>query len=430
MSFFKKPLIFILVAGILIRLVLSAITFHSDVQHFDLAGYVLGKGNLLNFYDYPASLNKNDQLLKSYPADLFNYPPAAYFFIGTLDWLLTGWTDVNFHNNFLFNFQKTLGDSQLYLHLILLKIPYLPFDLLIAYLFYNLFSTKREKVLAFTLWIFNPWVLYSTYMVGQFDVIPTAFVVLVLYVLNKKIDLHRRVFLAAFFLGIGASFKIYPLLFLLPVAFLLPTWSKRLQTIFLGSSIYAVTILLFISSSGYRSTALAANQTFKSLYAQIPISGAEGIILFVSLTGFFYLIFLYRAGTIENLWQRFFIIILLFFIFTHYHPQWFLWLTPFLIIELLNNNFRHLFLVGVIAVAFAGSVSLFEPSLSIGLFVPLNPMLWDGPNLWKSLSHNFDPYFMKSLFQSIFVCAAGFLIYQYFPKESLTSPKENRPQVQ
>lgn len=423
MSFFKKPLIFILLAGILIRLILSAITFHPDVQHFDLAGYVLGKGNLLNFYDYSASLNKDDQLLKNYPVALFNYPPMAYFFIGTLDWLLTGWTDSGFHNNFLFNFQKTLGDSRLYLHLILLKIPYLPFDLLIAYLFYNLFPTKREKILAFTLWIFNPWVLYSTYMVGQFDVIPTAFVVLALYVLNKKMDLNRRVFLAALFLGIGASFKIYPLLFLLPLAFILPNWLKRIQAILLGSAAYIVTVLPFISSSGYRSTALAANQMFKSLYAQIPISGGEGIILFVALIGFFYLIYLYRVGSAENLWQRFFIIILLFFVFTHYHPQWLLWLTPFLIIELLNNNFRHLVLVAVIAVAFLGSVSLFEQSLSIGLFVPLSPALWDGPNFWKLLNNNFDLNFLKSLFQSIFVCAAGYLIYQYFPKE-------NNPRIQ
>ncbi|MBI2018504.1 hypothetical protein HYS96_02245 [Candidatus Daviesbacteria bacterium] len=418
MSLLKKPLVFILIAGIFIRLFLSATTFHSDIQHFDLAGYVLGKGNLSNFYDYTLSLNKDDQFLKKYPVAVFNYPPTTYFYLGGLNWILTSWTDHDFHNNFLFDFTNTLGDLRLYLHLILLKVPYLPFDIFIAYLLYNLYALKREKILAFTLWIFNPWVLYSTYMIGQFDIIPTAFVVLALYMVVKIANLNKAVFLAAILLGVGASFKIYPLLFLLPLAFLLPTWSKRIQAIFLGVSVYVVTILPFINSLGYRSTALAANQMFKSLYAQIPISGGEGIILFVVLTGFFYLIYLYRAGSAENLWQRFFVILLLFFIFTHYHPQWFLWLTPFLIIELIHSNFKHAFLLLVIAITFLGSVSLFEQSLSIGLFTPLNPSLYNGANLWQLLNIKYDLNLLRSLFQSLFVSVAGYLIYYYFPKKS------------
>lgn len=404
MSLLQKPLIFILLAGILVRLILSAVTFHPDIQHFDLAGYVLGKGYLLNFYDYPDII--------------FNYPPAAYFSVGVLNWLSTGWTDFNFHNNFLFDFQKTLGDFRLNLHLILLKIPYLPFDLAIAYLLYKLFPNKREKILALTLWIFNPWVLYSTYMMGQFDIIPTAFVVLALYMLNKKADLNKRVFMAAFLLGIGASFKLYPLLFLLPLVFILPTWSKRIQAFFLGISVYAVTILPFLSSQGYRTSALAVNQMFKSLYAQIPVSGGEGIILFLAFTGFVYFIYLYHTGKAEQLWQRFFIVLLLFFVFTHYHPQWFLWLTPFLIIELIYTNFKHYLLLLIVAASFIGAVLLFEQSLSIGLFVPLNLNLYNGPTLWKLLNIQIDVNFSRSLFQSLFVGAAGYLIYRYFPRKS------------
>lgn len=404
MSLLKKPLVFILLAGILIRLILSAVTFHTDIQHFDLAGYVLGKGNLLNFYDYPAAV--------------FNYPPAIYFSMGALNWILTNLTDQNFHNKFLFDFQNTLGDLRLHLHLLLLKIPYLPFDIATAYLLYKLFATKRERVLAFTLWVFNPWVLYSTYMMGQFDIIPTTFVVLALYIITKKEDINKKVFLAAISLGIGASFKIYPLLFLLPLAFLLNTWLKRILAILLGGSVYLVTILPFIGSLGFRSTALVANQTLKSLYAQIPISGGESIILFLALSGFFYLVFLYQRGIAENLWQRFFIMLLLFFVFTHYHPQWFLWLTPFLIIELIHSNFKHLFLMFVIAVSFLGLVSLFEQSLSIGLFAPLNPQLFNGSNLWQLLGQNFDLNFLRSLFQSLFVCIAGYFIYYYFPRKS------------
>lgn len=415
MNLLKKPLSLILLAGILIRLILSAVTFHPDIQHFDLAGYVLGKGNLINFYDYTYNLSKDNQLLKHYPVALFNYPPAIYFSVGALDWMLTSWTNQDFHNKFLFDFKNTLGDFRLSLHLILLKIPYLLFDIVTAYLLYSLFTTKREKVLAFSLWIFNPWVLYSTYMMGQFDIIPTFFVVLALYLVAKIADTNKRVYLAALALGIGASFKIYPLLLLLPLAFLLKTWPKRIFAILLGVLPYLITILPFIGSVGFRTTALFANQMFKSLYAQIPISGGESIILFLALVGFFYLIYLYQVRV--PLWQRFFIILILFFVFTHYHLQWFLWLTPFLILELLSNNFKHIFLLILIVISFVGAVFLFDQSLSIGLFAPLNPLLYNGPSLWRLLNINIDINFLRSLFQTLFVCTAGYFIYYYFPRK-------------
>lgn len=418
MNFLRRPLFFILLIGILIRLLLSAITFHPDIQHFDLAGYVLSKGNVLNFYDYTYSLNKDDELLKKYPVALFNYPPAIYFSIGTINWILTGLTDQSFHDKFLFDFKDTLGDARLYLHLILLKIPYLPFDIATSILLYNLFVTKKERVLAFTLWIFNPWVLYSTYMMGQFDIIPTTFVVLALYTVTKQGNLNKKVFLAAVFLGIGAAFKIYPLLLLPPLAFLLNNWFKRMLAILLGVGVYLITLLPFIGSSGFRSTALVANQTLKSMYAQIPISGGESIILFLSLVGLFYFIYLYQVEKSENLWQRFLIILLLFFVFTHYHTQWFLWLTPLLITELIRSNFKHIFLLFLVAISFLGSVFLFDQSLSIGLFVPINPPLYQGPSLWQLLGINPDFNLLRSLFQSLFVSVAGYLIYYYFPRKS------------
>lgn len=420
MSFFRKPLIFILVLGILIRLVLSVLTFHSDIQHFDLAGFVLGRGNVLNFYDYTFSLDKEDKLLKSYPVELFNYPPMVYLFLGSVNWVLTSFEDTNFHNEFLFNIKNTLGNPQLFLHLFILKFPYLIFDIGTALLLYALFNSQKNKNLAFTLWMFNPWAIYSSFMVGQFDIIPTFLVVLSVYLISKseRIDLYKGVLVSAFILGIGASFKIYPLLLLIPMVALLDNWKKRLVAISVGVLTYILTILPFLPSKGFRSTALVANQTLKSLYAQIPISGGEGMILFLATTFFLYLIFLYKNSSIENLWQRLFIILLLFFIFTHYHPQWFLWVTPFLIIELTLTNFKHLFVVIMMFISFFGGLLLFEGSLSIGLFSPLNPSLSQMQDIWKIFGVNLDTNFLKSFFQTIMVACAIYFIYTYFPKDA------------
>lgn len=419
MIFFRKPLIFVLVLGILLRLILSVSTIHTDIQHFDLAGFVLGKGNVLNFYDYTFSLDKGDKLLNSFPRELFNYPPMVYLFLGSINWILTNFEDTTFHNEFLFDIKNTLGNPMLFLHLFILKFPYFMFDIGIAILLYALFDSQRNKNLAFTLWMFNPWAIYSTFMVGQFDVIPTFCVILALYLAEKSnTNLLKRILVASFVLGIGASFKIYPLLLLIPIVTFLNNWKQRLVPISVGVLTYILTILPFLPSQGFRSTALVANQTLKSLYAQIPISGGESIILFLATIVFFYLIFLYKNSTVENLWQRLFSILLLFFIFTHYHPQWFLWITPFLIIELIKTNFKHIFVVILMFMAFFGGLLLFEPSLSIGLFSPLNPSLSQIQEIWKIFGASLDINFLRSFFQTIMVACSFYFIYTYFPKNA------------
>lgn len=410
--------ILIILIGVLIRLFLAGISFHSDIVHFDLASQIIGRGNILNFYDYTFSLDSDNSLLKTYPRELFNYPPAVYFLLSPFLWILSSISNVQFHNDFIFNTSLTLGDPRLILHLILLKIPYLIFDFGIAYFLYNLFTNKKDKKLALLLWIFNPVTLYATYMIGQFDIIPTFFVVTALYLVNKDSNSlsDKKVFLSSLLLGIGASFKLFPLLFLIPLATLLHNWRKRVAVLVIGISVYLITILPFIGSAGFRRTALIANQTLKSFFAQIPISGGETIILYLLFILFFYLIFIYKRLNGEFVWQRFFIIILLFFIFTHFHPQWFLWLIPFFIIELIISKFKHLFLYTLILISYTGLVFLFEPSLSVGLFSPINPILYNAKPVYEQLGLSIDHNLSRSLLQTVFVGCAGYLIYRYFPK--------------
>lgn len=418
----SSKFILIILIGFFIRLFLAGISFHPDIVHFDLAGQIIRKGNILNFYDYTFKLDNDDQLLKSYPRELFNYPPAVYFSLGSILAILSSISNIQFHNNFIFNTPLTMGDPRLILHLILLKIPYLVFDFAIAYFLCSLFTNNKDKMTALVLWIFNPVNLYVTYMIGQFDIIPTFFVIAALFLVSKESyhtvkDLSdRKVLLSSLLLGVGASFKIFPLLFLIPLATLLPGWKKKMTVLVMGISVYLITILPFLRSADFRRTALIANQTLKSFFAQIPISGGESIILYPLLILFFYLILIYKPLGKKPIWQRFFIIILLFFIFTHYHPQWFLWLVPFFIIELIITNFRHLFVIILILISFIGLVSFFEPSLSLGLFSPINPALLNVEPIWKQLGFRIDYNFARSLLQTIFVGCALYFIYQYFPK--------------
>jgi hypothetical protein len=237
---------------------------------------------------------------------------------------------------------------------------------------------------------------------------------LALYIAIKK----NSFFYAAFFLGLGTAFKIFPFLFLIPLALMKDKWFDRFKIVGLGVLTYIITILPFLASSGFRSTALVAGQTTKSMYATLPISGGESVILFPALIIFFYLVFLFKKTKVEKLWSRFFVLLLIFFIFTHYHPQWFIWLTPFLIIDLVKSGLKHWPLVLLAIVTWLGQVSFFDPGLSVWLFSPINPELYGQPGIWDGLGINYNLNMARSVLQTLFVAVAGYYIYHHFPKGS------------
>lgn len=415
-----KKILTILIIGIVLRLILSFTTYHSDLAPFDFAGKVISQGNVVNFYDYLWDLPEDNPILRIYPRNLFNYPPLPYFFLGGTSLLTTWAVDPVIHNNFIMNFTSTLGNIQLNLLLLLLKLPYFIFDIAIAYLLMSLFKEKKEKIWVFGLWMFNPINLYATYMIGQFDIIPTFLSVAALYLVYKNKDKleNSSLISSAILLGLGASFKIFPLLFILPLAFVKKSWWGRIKIVVTAGITYLLTAFPFILSAGFRRTAMLAGQTTKSFYAQIPISGGESIILFLAAVIFLYVVFFYHKTKVEDLWKRFFIMLLTFFIFTHYHPQWFLWIMPFFVIDLVKSKFRHWPLMITTLFSYIALVTFFDPGLTIGLFSPVNPALYNSPGIWQLIGINFDINIMRSIFQTIFVGIAIYFIYHHFPKNN------------
>jgi hypothetical protein len=409
----QKIVSVILVIGIVLRIFLASTTYHSDTAPFDFAGKVIGSGNVLNFYDYLWDLPENHPYLKIYPRNLFNYPPLPYFYLGGASLLTTWVVDSTVHDNFVLDFPKTLGNPQLNLLLLLMKLPYFFFDIAIAFMLMSIFKTEKEKKWAFGLWIFNPVSLYATYMVGQFDVIPTFLTVAALLLALRKSTLIP----SAILLGLGAGFKIFPLLFIIPLVFVKVDWTERVKILAVSGMTYIVASFPFLFSEGFRRTALLAGQTTKSLYAQIPISGGESVILFLAATVFIYILFMYKQTLAVDLWKRFFVMILVFFIFTHFHPQWFLWTMPFFVLDLVYTKFKHLPLFVGLSAVYAGMISFFDSGLSIGLFAPVNRGLYNLPDLWKLVGLNLDVNMMRSLLHTVFVGISSYYIYYYFPKD-------------
>lgn len=364
-----KKIWIILISGILVRIFLSFATFHPDIQAISLGGKIVSDGHVFNLYDYSSSAN------------VLNYPPLIYWFFGLVNLIFNG-------------------------NIWLLKLSYLIFDLPLAFLLYKLVDPKKSS-LAFGLWIFNPINLYATYMMGQFDIIPTFFSVLSVYLAFKG-----KLNWAAVALGGGIAFKLYPIFLIIPLILLGRGIWEKIKLIILAMLPYVISILPYISSKSFRSVALFANQSSKSLYAGIPVSGGESILLFPAALLLFYLLILGLKNK-SDLWRLFLIPLLLFFIFTHFHPQWLIWIAPFLVLDLVVERVKNIVPILVIFGSWAGSLFFFDSSLTLGIFSPIFPALKNAADIWTILGINMDFNSSRSILQTILVAALSYLIFYH-----------------
>lgn len=364
----------ILVSAILLRIFLAFATYHPDIQALSDGAKFVSQGFIFNLYD------QSSQSL------VLNYPPLIYWYFGLLNLILNG-------------------------NIPLLKLSYLIFDLTLALLLYKLVGSEKSK-LVFSLWLFNPISLYATYMIGQFDIIPTFFTFLSLYLIFKN-----KLSLAATALGGGIAFKLYPVFIIIPLIILAKGYLKKAKLLILSSLPYLLSILIYIPSANFRYNALFANQSSKSLFASIPVSGGESILLFPVSLMIFYLYIISKKSDSLYLWKIFLTPLLLFFIFTHYHPQWLIWVTPFTILGLIDKGSKFYRPLILLFGSWLGSLFFFDGSLTVGIFAPLFPSLKNSPDIWTLINLNVDYNFSRSILQTIFASAAFYLIYQYLPKK-------------
>lgn len=402
-----------LVLGVILRLVLAAITAHPDLWALNFSGYLLAFKGVPNIYDYLAGLPGDHEWSKLYGPAVFTYPPLAYFSLGIFVFFLKPFFNLSFLTWFTnHSLIDSLGNPELFRHLILLKFPYLFFDIGMAFLFLGLFKEERKKKWAFLLWIFNPLSFYTSFMVGQFDVIPVFFVILSLYLAS----LGRKNW-ALVLLGIGGSLKLFPLLFL-PFFILVlgkNNWEKA-RLAFLGGLPYFLTIFPFLSSSAFRQVVLFSNQSQKMLFMGLSVSGAEGLYVFVVFLVLLWFWAGYTKHKMDDLWKYIFVTLLLFFSVTHYHPQWFLWITPFMILEMVKSGFQNKWLHLTLFTSWFLLLLFFEPSLSYGLFSPLWSQLAKAQGISEILVRYIDIFQFKNLIRSIFAATAIFLSFRLFTR--------------
>lgn len=351
------PWIFI---AFVLRLFLIPSYIHPDLKGFNFAGYLISqKGELLTFYDYLSRLPLNHQLVVQYHRDLFIYPPLAYLTPAVFMKVLSPLYPWTHFEQYVFDDQKTAGSPEMTLLAYLLKAPYLLADLFCLWLILKLVDSKHQKM-AGLLWLFNPITLYSTYLIGQFDIYLVTLVLLSVYFAKS----NQTIF-SVLTMGLAAAFKPFPL-FLLPFVMTKGSVLKRLVTASIGLSAFLLVILPYLPSEGFRNYALLAPQSDKLQFAKIMVSATQYLPLF--FVGLIFLLWKHfqKPQTFPS-WGWYAVVFLLFYSLSHFHPQWFLWSTPFLIIWFVDKPQSRLPLTALLLL-YLIIVFTFEPSLNTDIF--------------------------------------------------------------
>jgi hypothetical protein len=387
-------------------------TYHPDIAGQSLSSYFWGFKNITNVYEHLLSLPSNHPLVTNFGVnDIFIYPPLTYFTLGTFQKIFA-FTGLQSFLETVMSGVNIYKIQNLSLYLFVLKLPYIFFDFGTAYILYKYFKKQKTKYLAFILWIFNPVTLYATFCMGVFDIIPVFFTVLSAYFLKKN-----KLVLSALYMGIGIAFKMYPI-FLLPfIIFKSNNWINRIKIGIISILPVILTNLPFFFSSAYRYMVFSPKSQ-KMFYMEWMLSGAEGIFPFLLILSFLYLLCQNKSLRPKFYISYIFSVFLLLFSVTHYHPQWFIWISPFLIIELLNYKFKEAWLyVGLLSI-YVFIIFTFENSLSVGLFAPLNNSLANFIGTQSIITKATDINILKSYFRSIFAGISLYLTFTHLNKSA------------
>ncbi len=401
----KSPYLRWLLVGLLIRFLVMPFTIHPDLRALSFGAYLLSFTGNFHLYDYLSSLAATNNVGIVYGGGAFTYPPAVFFFQGAFMFLLKPFYGPMFGFWLQNNFLNSLLDPSIFKYLFLLKLPYLLFDLSLAFLLTFLFVSHKDKALAFKLWMLNPVAIYASFAIGQFDIIATFFTIAALILAQRK-----KIILAALMLGFGAAFKIYPL-FLLPIlAVFYAKDIKKVVGIFIaGLAPLALSIMPFLNSLNFKNTVLGSEQSQRIMAAGFNFGQDKGLYLFFLLLGVLCLnIYLNKKG-IEDLWKYFLATLALFFALSFFHPQWFVWLTPFLIIYYIKS--RNKFYPILLFVLYLCLLVFFENSLTLGLFSPINSLFSSLPSIASLINPIYNADRLRNIIFSFFAATTFYFLY-------------------
>lgn len=305
--------------------------------------------------------------------------------------------------------------------LFIFKLPLLFADFMIAFLLLRLIHDESQATLGFKLWMINPVTIYSIFIWGHTAIIPTLCVVLSLYL--AKIKRMLSSFLA---LGLGTAVEFFPLLFALPHALLVTKNSpRRTLSILLLMGLclvpYAGITLPFILTgdpSAFATALGTGSQTYLypiSFRLQVnPWATNDWIFLYIIVYAFLVLK-ASSAPSSEKMWEKMWnldtMILLSFFALSFFHPYYFIWVSP-LIILLLARGRSSLKLYATLTIGWFFYTFYFGRATAMWLFAPISQAFFNLPSPYEIIALLYRPLIVLNVVRSIFSAICLWMVYE------------------
>jgi hypothetical protein len=390
--------------GLLVRLAFMPFTLHGDLVGINKFAFLLThRGHI--------------------PLARMDYPPLAYFSIGFFQFLFRPlMPDFGYA---LDSGNPLWGESpHFYRYLFLLKFPYLIFDFGIAFLLLRLVKNREKRLAAFKLWMLNPLIIFACYLHGQFDIMPTFLVVLSLYYVWRE-----KLTASFILLGIGASLKQFPFLFLIPALILLGRTKLQKFAFLLGAVVpYLLLTSPYWKVSGFRqilTTGGGYDERVLGLYVGI---GSHRVYIFV-IGYVIILAFIYFHSFIRDskdalgkLLLAELVICLWFYATVFFHPQWVVWMMPMLTLFVVGQRKLTTLYWLLIICVFVYTAVEWGGLLTTWLFSPIDRVFFHSLiSLGEIISYFYPSRKFLFIFHSIFIGISFWLMYQafrsFFPRE-------------
>jgi len=223
--------------------------------------------------------------------------------------------------------------------LTLFKALYLIFDIACMFIILRLsFDNEPEnKLRVFKLWIFNPVLIYVVYIFARHDIIG-VFVTLVALLLAKK----DRKYWAILALAFAIALRFFPVM-ILPLFVLYLARTKKDYIIFSSMGVSAVLSVELLSQFGFGKSViipLLNTQHFNYiLSSNLELIIHDRIFIFVVVYVIIILSYFHvRKAGFDILLNYSAIVYLAYVSLCYFHPQYFLWAIPFLVIIFARNR--------------------------------------------------------------------------------------------
>lgn len=366
------------------------------------------------------------------------YPPATYLIV--LVWQLAMQVvSPTFHTLMqnLYAFEKSGGgsiaqflmahsDPFRFMNIFLMKLPYIFFDVAALVLLIRLAQKQnRSYTLIALFWWLNPLSIYATYMFGQLDIIPT---VLTLYAASqlstKKFISIRDKMLCLFLLGLATGFKLYPVLLVVPTLLLIEkSWMARVKLLGAFCIVPLILTMVMYSSTIHPLTVWYPSFILRAT-EQTILASAKQLAFFVLYLVVTIAAWRFQKPSLPFLSGVYIVIFFGLFSLTQYHSLHYLvWMLPFL--SLWFANLKRIYLLSWILFILLVGFQIMARQHQLGLFVPIDPILFSSLPSLSEVVGNVIPYRMVSdttytIYHGILMTGAVLIAFRLLRKIAIT----------